>query len=239
MKVLRRGRKFDHVDTEGSWAISYGDMITLLLSFFVLYFTVDHERTREKQLANSLMVRLVESGVQSPTNPAGKTDLNIGKEPGDGVDPTILADAGAKVHHIGDQLIIEFDKVSFFPLGVVDLTAGGREVLANFAASFVPFAGKYDLVIRAFTDTRPVRVKTGRFMDNLELSALRSIAAMRVLQEFGVPLRDMRIAGLGEFKLPDETGAGGREVAAVKAADPLRYARKVILVIEPKRAERI
>lgn len=239
MKELRRGRKFEHVDTEGSWAISYGDMITLLLSFFVLYFTVDHKRVQERQLANSLLVRLVESGVQSAKQPAGKTDLNIGKEPGEGIEPMVLADAGAKVHYIGDQLIIEFDKISFFPLGVVDLTSSGREVLANFAASFIPFAGKYDLVIRAFTDTRPVKSKTGRFQDNLELSALRSIAAMRVLQEFGVPLRDMRIGGLGELKLPDEPKLGDREVAANGAADPLRYARKVILVIEPKRAERI
>lgn len=27
-----------HTDSDGSWAISYGDMITLLLSFFVIFF---------------------------------------------------------------------------------------------------------------------------------------------------------------------------------------------------------
>ncbi len=135
-------------------------------------------------------------------------------------------------------LIIEFNEVSFFPLGVVDLTKAGREVLSGFATSFIPFAGKYDLAIRAFTDTRPVKVKTGRFMDNLELSALRSVAAMRILQNSGVPLRDMRIAGLGEFKLPHQYEKAERTTAS-EEVDPLRYARKVILVIEPKRAERI
>jgi len=212
-------------------------MITLLLSFFVLYFTVDHNRVRTKQLHNSLLVRLVESGVNDAAHPSGRTDLKMGAEPGDGVDPKILQMAGAKVHEIGDQLIIEFQEVSFFPLGVVDLSKSGREVLANFASSFIPFAGKYDLAIRAFTDTRPVKSKTGRFVDNLELSALRSVAAMRVLQEAGVPLQDMRIAGLGEFRLPGETGVA-RETAS-EAVDALRFARKVVLVIEPKRAERI
>jgi len=238
MKTLRRGRKFDHVDTEGSWAISYGDMITLLLSFFVLYFTVDHNRVRTKQLHNSLLVRLVESGVNEASHPAARADLKVGDNPGDGIDPTILLKAGAKVHEIGDQLVIEFQDVSFFPLGVVDLTKPGKEVLSNFALSFIPFAGKYDLAVRAFTDTRPVKSKTGRFTDNLELSALRSVAAMRILQSAGVPLQDMRIAGLGEFKLPNVTGDKSRTTAS-EVIDPLRYARKVILVIEPKRAERI
>lgn len=230
------GRKFEHVDTEGSWAISYADMITLLLSFFVLFFTVDHKRVRAQQLQKSLMVRLENKGVAVPNHPGVVSKINIGSDPGDGIDPAILAKFGAKAHEIGDELIIEFANISFFRLGVVDVNSDGRAALEAFASTFIPFASNYNLAIRAFTDSRPVKSKTGRFQDNLELSALRSVSAMRVLQAAGIPLRSMRLGGLGEFVFPDETN-DSRDVASTGAADQLRFARKVVLVVEPKRAE--
>ena len=44
MKTLRKYRQLateeGEIDSEGSWAISYGDMITLLLTFFILFFNM-------------------------------------------------------------------------------------------------------------------------------------------------------------------------------------------------------
>jgi len=39
----RRSRVTSHseIDSEGSWAISYGDMVTLLLTFFIIFFAAD------------------------------------------------------------------------------------------------------------------------------------------------------------------------------------------------------
>ena len=51
----------DHTDTEGTWAISYGDMITLLLSFFVIYFSTDFTEKKEKEL-NTGLIENLESG---------------------------------------------------------------------------------------------------------------------------------------------------------------------------------
>ncbi|MDW8190842.1 MAG: flagellar motor protein MotB, partial [Pseudobdellovibrionaceae bacterium] len=36
--------KFEHLDgfdSEGTWAISYGDLLTLITSFFIMFFTAD------------------------------------------------------------------------------------------------------------------------------------------------------------------------------------------------------
>jgi flagellar motor protein MotB len=210
-------------------------MITLLLSFFVLYFTVDHKKERAMEMQSSLVIRLEEAGVNANKVPGVRANLNIGPDLGEHVDRKILAKVGAQIHDIGDQLIIEFADVSFYNLGVVDVNRSGTEVLNAFANTYVPFAGRYELAIRAFTDTRPVKSKTGRFKDNLELSALRSVSAMRVLQAAGIPLKDMRIAGLGEMVLPGQTEKD-EERAPAAASDNLKFARKVILVIEPKRA---
>jgi flagellar motor protein MotB len=57
---FRRRRTANHleIDTEGSWAISYGDMITLLLSFFIIFFSTDQEKDRMKAMESALLVAL-------------------------------------------------------------------------------------------------------------------------------------------------------------------------------------
>ena len=41
MSLIKKNRIHSEEDSEGTWAISYGDMITLLLSFFVIFYNAD------------------------------------------------------------------------------------------------------------------------------------------------------------------------------------------------------
>jgi len=226
----------EHVDSEGSWAISYGDMITLLLSFFVLYFTVDPNKVKASQMQQALMMKLQESGISSAQQGFIRR-LDLGETPGESVDPKLLLKVGAVLNQVGEQLIVEFNDVSFFELGQVDVNKTGQVVLSSFAHMYTPFAGRYDLKIKAYTDTRKVR-EGRRFKDNLELSALRSVAAMRILQRAGIPLKDMKIAGFGEFAIEKLNQTRGLASSDRGTVDPLAFARKVVLVIEPKTQER-
>ena len=59
MKRLSRLRKsHNKTPQEGSWAVSYGDMITLLLGFYIMYFSVDPPKKGNTTLTNSLMAAL-------------------------------------------------------------------------------------------------------------------------------------------------------------------------------------
>jgi flagellar motor protein MotB len=42
----------EEVESEGTWAISYGDMITLLLSFFVIFFTTDFDKKKMQDMGS-------------------------------------------------------------------------------------------------------------------------------------------------------------------------------------------
>ncbi len=228
MKSLNRTKiNEEHIDSEGSWAISYGDMITLLMSFFVLYYTVDHTKIKAANLEKSLIVRLQEGGVK-PDQDALKQQLNIGTSQGTGVDPRIMEEFGAEVYKIGQELVIDFQNVSFFDFGQVDINRDGGKALEKFAQIYQPFAGQYQLRIQAFTDTRKVRWDNPRFKDNLELSALRSVSSMRALQKAGLPLSRMKIAGYGELMATQEKLQKHKN-----EKDPLKYNRKVVLVVEP------
>lgn len=239
--VLRRRRMSNHieVDSEGSWAISYGDMVTLLLSFFILFFSADPERDRMNAMEQSLFSILTansESQGRPPQNTSDQnqtqmtegTELPIAKE--------ALNNISAQVHLVGHKLIIEFPKISFYNFSAIEVTAEGKNELRKFSELYLPYVGNYILNIQAFTDHKKVlKGQNRRFQDNLELSALRSVAAMRVLQHSGIPLSRMRLGGQGELLLRLKTDANpeSKSPTVTESEATLRsFARKVVLVIE-------
>lgn len=234
MGALRRRRATEHqeVDTEGSWALSYGDMITLLLTFFILFFSTDTKRDRQHAM-NAALIAKLEPKSQEPQAGAGGGQSPVFEQ-------SVQQALDAKVHKVGQRLIIEFPNTSFFPLGKVELTQQGRAELKKFVDLFLPYAGNYVVSIRAYTDHKQVKQQRNRrFNDNLELSALRSVSAMRSLQSMGIPLNRMRLGGYGELRLTDEDRT--RAIASTPAykRDGLALARKVILVIEPEPKEEL
>lgn len=224
-----RNRRIIHeeVDSEGSWAISYGDMITLLLTFFILYFNVN-QRDNETHLA--IQEALIKQLKPAPASPM--VQVGAERKPA-GIEEEQIVAWGAKVYKMGERVVLEFPDLSFYDLGETEVRADASARLKEFAKLYQPYMASNMLSIRAFTDSVKV-VQGKRFHDNLELSALRSISAMRVLQLAGVPLSVMRISGNGEYSgLMNKM----QKEAVKQPGDP--FARKVVLVIEPMTKERI
>jgi len=211
-----------------TWAISYGDMITLLLAFFTIFFSLDEGKNPVKKNMiqfemNSVLIKKI-----NESNIAKVIDVKKM-----GIDEQLLKDTKALAHENGNQLVIEFPNVSFFNSAETELTTKGQWALFQFMKEYLPYAGNYSLSIRAYTDNRPIIQKANlRFKDNLELSSLRSIATMRFLQKQGIPLNKMRTAGFGEMQLTAELlDKSHSETEKTKILD---FSRKVILVIEPE-----
>lgn len=228
-------RRSADVDTEGSWALSYGDMVTLLLMFFIIFFSVDpvKERYQNLQLALLNELNLDKTKIGAPISA-----LRAGPGDGEGVDQVLLNKWGGKASAFGSKILIEFPEISFFGLGHIDLSKDGRKQLQEFAAKFEPYAGNYLVAVRAFTDNTPVS-GAGRYSDNLELSALRSIAGLRELQTRGIPLKRMRAEGYGELRLSDEMQKHLDKQAAERGEVGVSRARKIVLIIEPDLEDRL
>ena len=125
-------------------------------------------------------------------------------------------------------VVIEFPDVSFFESGSTSLTRDGQKILSHFATRYVPYAGTHMLNILGFTDERPLKSRRSGARDNLELSALRAVAAQRHLQHAGIPLDRMRLGGHGVKRVPTQISDEGAKSAR------LAMARRVVLVIEPE-----
>lgn len=237
----RKAAEVTEVDSEGSWAVSYGDMITLLLTFFILFFSIDPNKEKNEAIQQSILATLSKvthaEAIAATDDSGSSVALRIGKESGHDIDQVVVNEWGGKIYQVGARVVIEFPLVSFFDSAKTDLTRDGEESLKRFARAYMPYAGTQVLVIRAFTDHRPVIQMPGRrYRDNLELSALRSVSTMRVLQRAGIPLGRMRLSGQGEFTFTEEELS---RLPADVTAHHAKYsfARKVVLVIEPEISE--
>jgi flagellar motor protein MotB len=224
-KLLKSSSASAHEEMdEGTWALSYGDMITLLLSFFVIYFSTDPKREKMLQ-SNSLMTFMLE-----------------GKEAPAATEPKPMGTAWQKdlekldlhAQMVGEHVVVTFGGMSFFESGTTQVNGKALQALQAFSTKYLPYAGKYHLAIKGFTDKTPVTPKRGRnFVDNLELSALRSIASMRVLQKSGIPLNRMEIAGAGEL---DDISKVLPSTASLTTKEIDSLSRTIVLVLKPEKA---
>ncbi len=228
----------EEVDAEGSWAISYGDMVTLLLTFFILFFNVNQKATQETRKLQTALLAELGAKASDQSRDLGKQEpkLNTGKvADSTSIDEQTMKTWGGVPHEVGSRILIEFPEISFYEFSATKVNKAGDAALQRFTDHYISYAGSNNLVIKAFTDDvkvdRERSIREGRkYEDNLELSALRAIAAMRILQKAGIPLNRMRISGNGEMDREIRKLASAA-VAAHQKGNPL--SRKVVLVIEP------
>lgn len=232
-KWKRKFEEHEEVDSEGSWAVSYGDLVTLLLSFFIIFFTTDPKQgTKQRVQLKVSLIETLKSKSSTGAESGNDETLNVGNNKEEGIDRKILKDWNGVAHEKGNHIIIEFPYTSFFKSAQTELTKEGKKALFDFVNVYMPYAGNYNIGIRAFADKRRVLKKNRKFEDNLELSALRSVATMRVLQSAGIPLNRIKTGGYGELML---TANELIEIPAEKRLPTSEYdfARKIVLVIEP------
>ncbi len=212
-------------DHNSNWAISYGDMITLLLAFFVLFFNLDSDSYKMKLVESQLVEAF--NGFKEPPNRKpdmvwGNTNKLDQHEPMFDRKMDEIPEIETKLQ--GDKLLIEFPGISFFETAQYSLTPKGDQILQKFAEIFRPYLKDMRIIVRGYTDNRRVKWRKGlSFRDNLELSSYRSLSAIRSLSKKGIPLHLMRIGGYGETD----------KAKAISKKEALKYDRKIVLVVEP------
>ena len=203
-------------DDEGGandWLATYADMITLLMAFFVIFFS------------------------------ASKVDLQLFEELKNGfVSDKLNTKTGSPLSMLHDQLELTFDNPSednprveieknyrginillgsesLFLSGEANLTSAGGQTIIEICNSLDTIVGKYNLVmdIEGHTDDTPM--KSFRFPSNWELSSARAATVLRQMIEAGLPPENSRAIGFADVKPSkapfDEEGnyvKGSREI---------------------------
>ncbi|MFQ5481642.1 MAG: OmpA family protein, partial [Nitrospinaceae bacterium] len=188
----------------GGWMTTFADMSTLLLTFFILHYSIVQmnmvkiqEAISGEKMSRSALIQLLDS-TQDPQ----RLDVLTGLHPAlvEQEVKTLAEDERFKnlldvVAH-RDKIVLRLSGGALFAPGTADLDLEAtREILDEL----VRLAGKYreyKIRIQGHTDDSPLR--SDRFPTNWELSAARATAVLRYFLDKNVDAGRLSAAGYAE-----------------------------------------
>ena len=202
-------RAVGHTD---SWLLSYADLITNLLLFFVVLLTAAQlSKARMQQIAKSI------SGAESPASLESiqkKIDEQIAKQKlQDLVHTTVSADG----------LEVSLNSGLVFDSGKAKIRPEVEQTVVTMLQALVPYSAKYTFAVEGHTDTTPI-ITGGTFATNWELSSARAIVVRQRLEEAGISRTRIRVEGYADTKpLPED------QLKGLTAEDRLARHRRVVV----------
>ncbi|MDI3317362.1 MAG: flagellar motor protein MotB [Bacillota bacterium] len=207
------------------WLLTYADMITLLLAFFIVLYSMSQlDQAKYQQLAQTLRSLLNGGGSSAIVVPGATTqgqdilrpvphrgetqeggDLRaIGERVAAALRQRGLGDR-VQVVLTGHELEISLGESVFFDTGSADLKPAALPVLDSIGAALRPLPNPVE--VHGFADSRPIN--TGLFPSNWELSAYRATTVIRYLQSQGIDPRRLSGVAYGEYHplVPDSDPA--------------------------------
>jgi chemotaxis protein MotB len=183
---------------EEIWLVSYGDLMTILLVFFVLLISASQ--------ISSIEFERIKNAFQGPET----AEHSISK-----VHDALVATVES--HQLSEVVKIEEDDKSIaltlpgqllFDLGEATLKEETRPILQEIAAVLAEIPEYARIAIEGHTDDNPV--STGPIRSNWHLSAMRALAVIELLDQKQACKNKCEVRGFGEFrpKLPNRTDTG-------------------------------
>ncbi len=202
-------------ENELEWIVTYADLVTLLLVFFILLFSMSTlDLMKFKNAIKSIQVSL---GQDSATVEL----LEIISEPEDmgrkvrleditgirSTDEALLEEINdfIKEEELGDNIVLRFSegKINIQIRGKVLFGSGESELnieanpILDKIVELVEDYNEYFVNIKGFTDNVPI--KTDRFPSNWELSAYRATTVLKYLVGNGINPGRLTATGYGKL----------------------------------------
>ena len=229
---MGRRRRHEEHDNHERWLVSYADMVTLLMVFFIVLYAssqinVSKYRAIHEAAADSLgagprdtnqVVRATNRGGDAPDGPTVVKEP--GKETTQNPDDRLLArlrhevkkaglENAVKVYRDPRGIVVYFtDRVLFHP-GSADVLPAGASVLRRLSPILAQESRP--VVVEGHTDNQPI--STPRYPSNWELSTARATQVLRNLLNGGVAPERVAASGYADThpKASNATAAGRRK----------------------------
>ena len=174
------------------WMATFADMVTLLMVFFVLFYSVEKDNTEKFKSAIDMMVE--EDGPDGLAKIMKVVDsTKIMQNLKEMRDATKAAQAEETEE---DRIVLRVPGLNLFKKGGAKLSPEARPVL-NEIVKIIKTKGKnHKIFIQGHTDDVPIH--TAKFESNWELSAVRATAVLRYFYDKGIDPEKLTATGYAD-----------------------------------------
>ncbi len=201
-RVVRTERSHVEEGDAHLWAVSYSDLLMVLMSFFVIYFSFDDASSAKTGILN--IAKSMKGDVVAGSATDGGTMKNTGTGSGTGfVNGTNdsfkkrLESLNVKVETPGSALMLNLES-DIFPLGQFELNGDTQARLKEVLDIVKPYKDEVEIVIIGHSDSARMGKKNTYLSNNFDLSSLRALKALQFLLEQGFPSDRISAQGAGE-----------------------------------------
>ncbi|OGR62840.1 MAG: hypothetical protein A2X31_06940 [Elusimicrobia bacterium GWB2_63_22] len=202
--TVRRERRDDvenHLNKGALWAVTYGDLMSYLMIFFLVLFSFSvakNDKSKSRKYEESL------GNIQKAFG--GKAD-SAGLERAKAREQEAQVESNLKESMQTEELAklvqvqsnerkvkLVLTEGVLFASGKAELKEPARRVLAPIAAELKKIPN--DVIIEGHTDNLPIR--NGKYSSNWELSMARAYTVLRFMEEQGLSSRHLAGIGYGD-----------------------------------------
>jgi chemotaxis protein MotB len=197
-----------------SWVITFGDMMSLLLTFFILLFSMSEiEVEKFRQAVRSLHEGFGEStidlGEAPPPTPSDTTivEIPVGPDPADekldeiaSLLQQFVEDNGLQQNLVVDRsedgVHLQIRDVALFQPGEAEIETSTSWIVEQLGQ--ITLGVDVPVTVAGHTDTVPI--SSSRFQSNWELSAARAAGVARTLVAMGHLPDEVQVTAFGEHR---------------------------------------
>ncbi|RAU21192.1 hypothetical protein CU669_14680 [Paramagnetospirillum kuznetsovii] len=192
----------ENKEAQEDWLLSYADMITLLMAFFIVLVSMSKIDPAKYEEVQAGMAKDV--GNREVTKPLQdlKSEL-LGEVAGAGVDDSVDVGKDDK------GIVLNLASGAMFKPGSAEVRAEILPLIKEISGTLNQkrFAN-YQIEIQGHTDDTPVR--TQQFPSNWDLSSARALAALKALTDQGIVQSRMKLSAMADTapRVPNRSESG-------------------------------
>ncbi|MCR6632011.1 MAG: OmpA family protein [Magnetospirillum sp.] len=191
---MKRGARFHTKNEEPleDWLLSYADMITLIMAFFVMLAAISKVDANLYEKVQSGMAKDI--GKRTASTPLD----NVRKELAQVVSATRGGDDAVDVGSDERGVVLNLDANAMFKPASAEIRPEIMPIIKGIAETLnnERFAS-YRIEVQGHTDDTPI--KTQQFPSNFDLAAARALTAMRIMNGLGLPEERMTMSSFGQY----------------------------------------
>ena len=181
----------DHVEED--WLISYADMVTLLMCFFLTLAAISK--------VDMSLFEQMKKGLRSDIGKEQEVKTPLAEIKHD-LDSLLAAERGTgsvSVSKGADGIVLEFSSSAFYEMGKADFNPAAEDILRRVAGAIERITYyRFAVDIEGHTDNVPI--KSLQFPSNWELSVARATNIVKFLIAEGIAPDRLKAAGYADTK---------------------------------------